>query len=380
MGFVQPEQLRQSRGFLIVGEPTSLKNSVFSWLDALGLKQGVECSGQTGHCHFWLNEEQSRAWAPANDSTQLCAKLAIQPLSNDPQLELEIAVAMLISPLVFQFASYEEFTAAVHIRRNIVNAAKKTELAFDTSQAERPADCWEYSEAQGFTIKPGKSLIDALKSATQPDATGTLYSFSCYRATEYVTLLAIAQELAIVNPGLLHDLQKHCEREAIKSRKFHDTFLHEYGSIEAPLPERYYIPGDRVWFRNPDLFSSDVAGYEGSWVFYLGSGLFSNFWKHDQPYTLTSKCVEIFHWRHGVTRDARGEPWMDEDSVEAHVRETLDDPLALDEVLGRMLRFRDPSGIFAEGGCIDTSRECPRRVCPGTSNIVLPEITRSLAC
>ena len=380
MGFIHPDQIRQSRGFLIVGEPSVLKSRVFTWLDALGLNQGIESSEQPGYCHFWLNEEQSRAWAPAYDSTQLCTKLDIQPLNNDPQLELEIIVAMLISPLVFQFASYEEFVAAVHIRRNIVNAAKKTELAFDTNQAERPADCWEYSETQGFTIKPGKRLIDALKSATQPDSTGILYSFSCYRATEYVTLLGIAQELEIVNPRLLEDLQNHCQREAIKSRKFHDAFLREYGSIEAPLPKHYYIPGDRVWFRNPDAYSSDIAGYEGSWVFYLGSGLFSNFWKHEQPYTLTSKCVEIFHWRHSVSRDAQGEPWMDEDKVDAYVRETLNDPVALDEVLGRMLRFRDPSGVFAEGGCIDTSRECPRRVCPETSNIVLPEIVSPLAC
>ena len=44
------------------------------------------------------------------------------------------------------------------------------------------------------------------------------------------------------------------------------------GSAESPLPAKFYIPGDRVWFRNPDPLSADVTGYEGSFVFYLGNG------------------------------------------------------------------------------------------------------------
>ena len=88
------------------------------------------------------------------------------------------------------------------------------------------------------------------------------------------------------------------------SGRFHDTFLHEYGSLAEPLPQRFYVPGDRLWFRNPDSASSDVEGYEGSWVFYLGGGLFNNFWERDQPFTLTSKCVEIHHWQHALRADA----------------------------------------------------------------------------
>lgn len=37
---------------------------------------------------------------------------------------------------------------------------------------------------------------------------------------------------------------------------------------------------------------------------YLGSGLFNNFWKREAPYTLTDKCLEIYHWRHGLYEDA----------------------------------------------------------------------------
>src|SRR5690606_16260938 len=156
---------------------------------------------------------------------------------------------------------------------------------------------WRYAETSGFTLKEGVSLIEALRLTTQPDRSNRLYSFSCYRATEYVILLAVAQELEASNPAQLAQLQRQWETRAIMSGQFHDVFLRELGSCSDPLPPMYYVPGDRLWFRNPDGHSSNVEGYEGSWVFYLGDGLFTNFWKRDQPFTVTTKCVELFHWR-----------------------------------------------------------------------------------
>jgi hypothetical protein len=37
-----------------------------------------------------------------------------------------------------------------------------------------------------------------------------------------------------------------------------------------------------------------------------------------------------------------------------------------------MFRLRDPQGVYAQGGCMDTSRESPRWVRPDTTDIVLP--------
>ena len=173
---------------------------------------------------------------------------------------------MLGSPVPFPFPSVPELESAVRIRRRIVQAARKTALAFDTEHAERPEGYWTYDEERGFTILPGRSLIEGLRRATQPEASGQLYAFSCYRATEYVTVLGIAQELEEANPALARDLQRQWETRAVMSGRFHDTFLHEYGSLAEPLPQRFYVPGDRLWFRNPDSASSDVEGYEGSCV------------------------------------------------------------------------------------------------------------------
>jgi hypothetical protein len=253
-------------------------------------------------------------------------------------------------------------------------AARKTALAFKTEAAERPEADWHYEEESGFILKPGRPLIQALIAATQPEATGKLYDFSCYRATEYVILLGIAQEAEAHHPGLLADLQKLNERHAIRSGQFHEVFLVEYGSMEHPLPARFYIPGDRLWFRNPDERSSDVTGFEGSWVMYMGGGFFSNFWKRETPFTLESKAIEIFHWRHGVYTDAQGKLQMDEAVVDRLVAQTLANPQAKAQVLEKMIRMRDPQGVYAQGGCIDTTREYPKGVSRDACELVLPQI------
>ncbi len=322
-----------------------------------------------------LRPEFRQAYMPGHDTLALHEKLVSSARADEPwALEREIWVALLGSPHRFQFASLAALGSHIRVRRNMALAARKTALAFKTEAAERPEADWHYEEEPGFILNPGRPLINALIAATQPEATGKLYDFSCYRATEYVILLGIAQEAQSHHPRLLQDLQRLNERHAIRSGQFHDVFLIEYGSMEAPLPAHFYVPGDRLWFRNPDERSSDVTGFEGSWVMYMGGGLFSNFWKRDKPFTLESKAIEIFHWRDGVYTDAQGELQMDESVVEQHVAQTERDPQARAQVLERMVRMRDPKGVYAQGGCIDTTREYPRSVSPDHCELVLPSL------
>ena len=347
-------------------------------LEQLGLQDAVdtgEFAAQNGTGmvrRFRLTAGLAAKWAPGLDTLGLAERLQLDTVNSTDDLEREILLAMLLSPVAFEFPSHEELASAVRVRRNIVLAARKTALEFHTTEVNRPEDCWTYSEDDGFTVRPGYALIPALEKATQPEASGKLYSFSCYRATEYVILLAIAQELETCNPPLLAALQQRWEKSAIMSGKFHDVFLREYGSMEEPLPPKYYVPGDRLWFRNPDEHSSDVSGYEGSWVFYIGNGLFTNFWKREQPYTLTAKCLELFHWRHATYTDDAGELRIDETIVEAGVKASSADPAETARILALMLRMREPKGIYESGGCIDTSREYPRWMRPGTSDMALP--------
>ena len=348
-------------------------------LETLALRQCVAWSARAAaerggfEQSFQLRGDLARVWAPGLDTTSLHLHIEPGAAPADDGLAREILAAMLLSPLAFDFPSHAELAAAVRIRRNIVVAARQTALAFGTLEAERPDDCWTYLDGKGFVVKPGCALIPALIKATQPEVSGKLYAFSCYRATEYVILLALAQELERSNPDLLARLQRQWQARPIMSGQFHDVFLHEYGSMQVPLPPKYYVPGDRLWFRNPDAHSSDASGYEGSWVFYLGGGLFSNFWKRGQSFTLTDKCVEVYHWRHATFTDSEGELRIIETIVEARVAQTLADAPQTAEVMRQMLRLRDPKGVYDAGGCIDTTREAPRLVCPGTTDIVLPD-------
>ena len=323
-----------------------------------------------------LRPEFQQAHMPGHDSLNLRTTLGSADQADHANeawaLEREIWVALLGSPHRFAFRDMEALKSHVRVRRNMALAARLTALAFKTEAAERPEADWHYEEEPGFILKPGRPLINALIAATQPEATGKLYDFSCYRATEYVILLGIAQELQANHPALLARLQQLNERHAVRSGQFHEVFLIEYGSMEAPLPARFYVPGDRLWFRNPDERSSDVTGYEGSWVMYMGGGLFSNFWKRDAPFTLESKAIEIFHWKDGVYTDAQGELQMDETVVERLVAQTQADPKARASVLERMLRMRDPKGVYAQGGCIDTTREYPKNVSREHCDLVLP--------
>ena len=353
-------------------ELADVQSQVQAQLEAAGVLDLVDVTPHGTGVRFRLQAATAASLAPGCDTTDLCRRLDLRPQDNDADLEREILVAMLLSPVTFPFPSAQELASGVRIRRNIVKAARKTTLAFDTVEAERPQEYWTYDEASGFTILPGKSLITALQKATQPDESGRLFSFSCYRATEYVILLGIAQELADCNPALLAQLQRLSEVRAVMSGEFHEVFLREYGSMDDPLPPKFYVPGDRTWFRNPDSRSSDIKGYEGSWVFYLGGGLFTNFWKRDQAYTLTSKCLELHHWADGAVTDASGTLWMDESEVERLVAQTSVDPVTVEAILARMQRYREPSGVYVDGGCIDTTRECPRWVCPGTADLVVP--------
>ena len=337
-----------------------------AFLATHGIEEEVEFKWLEGFIQFRMSDAWMAVFAPDNNTLSLHAIAG--------QISQEILWSMLVSPVSFEFNSLAALASSVRVRKNIALAARKTALAFNTEAAERPEMYWRYEEEAGFILQPGQCLIKALICATQPEATGKLYDFSCYRATEYVILLGLAQEAALHNPGLLNDLQKLNEVHAVKSGQFHDVYLHEYGSVDHPLPGQFFVPGDRLWFRNPDELSSDVTGYEGSWVIYMGSGLFSNFWKRDQPYTLLSKCVEMFHWRDGLKTNAAGEAWIDESVVDACVADTLRNPSKLKSVAERMMKMRDPKGVYAEGGCLDSTREYAKQIEPGHFELNLPPL------
>lgn len=357
----------------------STQSNLVKLLEELNLRQYVKIasfdSDRVFSVYAELKPEYVAEWIPGGDTAGISSKLNLDTVRNPKDLEREILLAMLACPIVFEFPSYEEFISSVRIRQKIVEAARKTSLSFATNEAERPADYWNYDEDQGFIVRPEKSLIDALRYATQPELSGQRYTFSCRRAGEYIVLLAVAREAAEFHEELFYDLQKQAETRALKGREFEAIFHRQLGSWDNPLPVKFFIPGDRTWFRNPDDISGEITGYEGSWTFYLGNGVFADFWRPNQFYSLTTKCLSIYHWRNSTFRDANGELQIDESRVEAQVEKSLKDPLEMTQILTEMLRLQVPSGGHG-GGCVEPHREYVRQVCRGTSDLKLPDIAR----
>jgi hypothetical protein len=336
------------------------------YLLALGLSASVEVSTSTGVLRARIRPEVAGRWAPDHDTTCLGATLAA--IDQARQLERETLVSLLLAPERIGFPSLDEFCSSLRMRLDTASIAAAAALAFDCDE-RRPADFWR-RDAQGrFVLRRGRCLVEALARSLQPAPDEPPYGFGCYRATEYVMLLAIVREARRCNPALFERLGARWERKPIQSREFHESLLREYGTTESPLPARWFVPGDRVWFRNPDERSADAEGFEGSWVIYLGGGRFGNFWERGRPFTLQRKCVEIHHWRDSTFVDGAGRLRVDESRVAQLTAQTLAEPDALAAVMARMQRWRDPRGTYAEGGCLDRTREAPRWVRPATCDI-----------
>jgi len=352
----------------IATDPKRDTQQLQAWLAELGLLAHVRIHTDSTVLTASLAPECASSWAPGFDTTALGAVLADQCGRDDRHIEREVLAGLLVSPLELEFPDFSEFESAVRIRVDTAQAASATMLRFDVDQ-HRPEAYWERLDTGSFTLRSGCSLVGALAAATQPAQGEDPYGFGCYRASEYVMLLAIAREAARSHPELKQRLRERSTRRPIESREFHDVLLKELGTFDEPLPACWFVPGDRIWFRNPDAHSADAEGFEGSWVIYVGDGLFSNFWKRNAPFTLERKCVEIYHWRNATYRGDDGLLRVDEEEAARHVAITEANPDEHARVLSLMRRWRDPRGVYEQGGCMDRTREFSRWVQPNSCDI-----------
>jgi hypothetical protein len=330
------------------------------YLRYLGIDDFVDCSLSTGGNERRLHFRASHrllVLCPDFDTANITTFLRTHQPQKDPALMSEIILAMALSPNVVYFDSVQELKSNLRMRCTVVNAASRTELNFDTSSITRPQAYWIYTKENGLLLRQGVSLADGLERALCPDVSGYTYAFSCQRASEYLILYAVVCELQRVNKTGLNDVEQQWRKRALTGDDFLFRFLGERGTRENPMPMRYYIPGDRIWFKNPDDHSSDIEGFEGSWVIYLGGGRFCNLWDCRSPYTLEEKCLEIYYWSQCVEVSPAGVPWMNEAVVKERVQLALDDPAIKKPILQKMMVYRDPTGVYADGGCIDLSRD-----------------------
>ena len=347
----------------------SINNDLFidgirAWCDKVGVSPYVEISQEhkdgMQYIRIYANDDLHKLCQDA-DTSHLALSIGLLSESSSQDMTLEIVLSMAVSPVTFDFYSLNELEANIRMRINLSGLARRAELNFDTNGISRPEAYWIHAIDNGFILKEGASLIDGIERALCPDISGEHFSFSCQRATEYLMLHSLATELSLTNPAKLKEIEQQWRKKALVADDFLNTFLLEIGSSATPFPMRCYVPGDRVWFKNPDDYSSNVKGYEGSWVIYMGGGLFTNLWNKSKPYTLETKCLEIYHWRHGVREDKLGRLEINEDVVKESVEQTLSSNVQLQGCIDMMMKYRDPQGVYADGGCIDLTRDTFKR-------------------
>ena len=371
-----PEKLKNQTGVVLFSRSLHEAKHEASQLELIcqdiGVSQYTDISVEKYADDFLVNlKVNALIWEsnPECDTIQMGRDLSLDSEHSDRDWLLEALLSMAISPIAYIFPNHQELLSNLRMRRDIVATAKRTELVFNVNASDRPEKFWLDDENIGPVLREHSSLIDALEHALCPDLSGRRYGFSCQRASEYLMLTGLTKELKRSNSPLLSKIEQQWCRAPLKRDNFLHSFLFECGSNHQPFPVRFYVPGSRIWFKNPDNYSSDVGGFEGSWVIYLGSGKFVNLWDRAKPYTLEGKCIEIYHWRDGAIRQDSGDLVMNEEIVQERVLETLTAPEEYDRILKRMMRYRDPTGVYADGGCIDSTRDSLRWVHPETTNI-----------
>jgi len=232
-------------------------DSTKAWCDEIGISAYTEIIQENHNGGRYLRiyaNDLLRTLCQDADTSRIALSLGLFSEWSARDLVLETILSMAISPIVFDFPSLNELQANLRMRINVSTLARRAELNFDTSDISRPEAYWTHSEGKGFILKEGASLLEGIEQALCPDISGKHYSFSCQRATEYLMLHSLTKELGVSNPEKLMDIELQWRKAALVSDDFLNSFLLEIGTLKKPFPMRLYVPGDRVWLKNPDEF------------------------------------------------------------------------------------------------------------------------------
>lgn len=243
----------------------------------------------------------------------------------------EIVLALLqhgrLTELKGAACSVDALADHVALRQNIVAWAETLRWGWpDGGPAQWNNDYWSRG-----TPKQGVSLREALDDAF---VNQNAYAIGCYTATKLVFVKGVmdyydrvreSPTLArLIQTRLFSDRDPLSDIEPSKAWSFYPDFNPKDAhpgkllSIIDEVAPKNFVPGDWVYFLNPDPVSSQKVGYEGSNAIYLGGGRFDDYYaENNHAYTYAEKLDEVFQWRHGVfsrLRDAgKRQPLTDQD-------------------------------------------------------------------
>jgi hypothetical protein len=286
---------------------------------------------------------------------------------NNDLLDMEIILSLLGCPVHFVYESLGELLSEISIRRNISYYASKTHVLLNTRTditIKRPEEYFKNNDTD-ILLLDNKSLIDGIIYSLLPSISRNIYEFSCKRACEYIVLVSILLELKKHNKEhVIKKIESIYRTQPIKSVSFNDIFMIEYGCDTFPLPKLFYIPGDKIWFKNMDNKSSYIRGFEGKWSIYLGNGFFGDFWKTcgdvNNQFTFEDILIEIYNWRFCVKYNENKELYIDENEVNYRNKLCKKNEEEKNKIVSMMSKYRNK--YFLDGGAVDRTRERPRYI------------------
>ena len=358
-------------GISIIINNNSEKNKIINFLNKLNLTNLIETNYKYNIINYQYNINLKKnifnILMPDYNTLDIIKNINNIDFKydNNNLHTIEILLSLFGSPVHFIYDSLNDLLSEISIRKNICYYASKTYVSINTSDnIKRPEKYFKNTESDVILLND-KSLIDGIIYSLLPSISGNIYDFSCYRVCEYILLLSILLELKKQNKDyLIQNIESIWRKETIKSKKFHEIFLTEFGSNIFALPKLFYIPGDKIWFKNPDDKSSDIEGFEGKWTIYLGNGLFGDFWKTcgniNNQFTFEDILIEIYNWRFCVKYDKNNELYIDEKEVNYRNKLCKEYKEEKNRIISLMNNYRNK--YFFIDGCIDKTREKPKNI------------------
>lgn len=178
-------------------------------------------------------------------------------------LEKDIFEKMISADEKFAYDSLEALKFELRLRREIVQASKalnKSGMAFEVFRDSKAnPQYWTRGHDGGFALKPGVKASDAIRDIFN---NGSKYGTECATAMQIVYYKALLE----IFP------------ESDFNRMFGDIYLMNWHNLSRELrstglmhPETVFLPGDRRYFKNPDV-NPKTPEWQGENVIELGDG------------------------------------------------------------------------------------------------------------
>lgn len=179
-------------------------------------------------------------------------------------IKFQIAEMMLKAETVFSYRKEELLDFEVAMRKELVKASERLNNSFFSFRLFKDSICnnryWDRTEEGGFRLKKDASAYDAVRDILR---NSRMYGTECATAIVIVFYLALTE----VYPRDLFN------------RLFSDIYLMDWKYLDKDLGVRSYrgvkdaIPGDCLYFRNPDV-NPDTPEWQGENVIKLLNGYY----------------------------------------------------------------------------------------------------------